>query len=132
MIITIPDDDTEVNGSKTASKAEAPASFSLDSPMCQSKGNYTGKNASNPDPATPIAARGRSIYSRSMSVVGVPSDQAALNTEPRSHSETFQIASLQNSTSAHFDGMSLQSILVAQQYLMIDLKAWSCSLKTIP
>lgn len=131
MIITIPDDDSEVDGStKTASKDEAPASLSMDSSMCQSNGNNTKKNGSNPDQATATAARDHSTCSRSMPVDGVPSDQTALNTESRSRSETHHVP--QKSNSAHFDGMSLRSNLVAQQGLMVDLKAQSCSLSTIP
>jgi hypothetical protein len=107
VIITIPDDDSELDGSTTiASKTEIPSPVSSDSSICQSNGNNTKKNGLNPDPAAANAARGHSTCSRMKSVDGAPSDQATLNTELRTPSEAYHAASLQKSNSAHPDGMS--------------------------
>lgn len=133
MIITIPDDDSELDGSTTiVSKAETPASVFLDSSICQSNGNETKKNGLNPDPAAANAARGHSTCRRMKSVDGVSSDHATLSSELRSRSEAYHAASLRKSNSAHPDGMSFQSNLVTEQVLMVDRKVWSWSFNTIP
>lgn len=133
VIITIPDDDCEIGGSTmTASKGEAPPPVSSDSSMCQSDGSNAKKIGLNPDPATANAARGHSTYSRSTSVDGISSGQAIPNLEPRSRSQSYHAAFQQKSNSAHPDGMSLSFIFVTQQGLMVESKASSYPLNTIP
>lgn len=124
MIITIPDDDSNFYASiETVSKAEAPTSVSSDSSMCQSNADNPKKDGSNPYPTKATAARGHSTYGRSTSVDRAPSDQAASNTEPRSRTEACRVASHENINSAQIDGMSLRSNFVAQQGLIVGLKA---------
>lgn len=114
MIITIPDDDRNFyTSAETASKAEAPTSVSSDSSMCQFNADNPKKDGSNPSPVKATAARGYSTYGRSTSVDRAPSDQAALNTEPRSRIEACHVASHEKSNSAQSDGMCLWSNLVA-------------------
>ncbi len=123
MIITIPDDDSELDASTTiSSKAETPASVSSDFSICQSNGNESKRDGINPDPAAANAARGHSTCRRMKSVDGVSSDHATLSTELRSRSKAYHAASLQKSNSAHPDGMSFQSNLVTEQVLMVNRK----------